>query len=92
MFQFSSTKLVSPVLKTIPRISHLPTMPDGLGVGGLEMTQANHIKKNDDFKLVIAFRIEGHNSLTIFMRFAGLAAALIAVAAKIAAMFISRAP
>jgi hypothetical protein len=83
---------VSPVLKTIRRISHLPTMPDGLGVGGLEMTQANQIKRNDDFKLVIVFRIEGHNSRAIIMRIAGIAAALIAVAAKIAAMFIAQAP
>ena len=67
-------------------------MPDGLGVGGLEMTQANHIKKNDDFKLVIVFRIEGHNSRAILMRFAAIAAALIAVAAKVAAMFIARVP
>jgi hypothetical protein len=67
-------------------------MPDGLGVGGLEMTQANHIKKNDDFKLVIVFRIEGHNSHALIMRFAGIAAALIAAVAKVAAMLIARAP
>jgi hypothetical protein len=92
MLGLYSTNVVSTVLKTIRRISPLPTMPDGLGVGGLEMTQENHIKKSDDFKLVIVFRIEGHNSRALIVRFAGIAAALIAVAAKVAAMFIARAP
>ncbi len=80
------------MLKTICRISPFPTMPDGLGVGGLEMTQENYVKKNDDFKLVNVLRIEGHNSRALIVRFAGIAAALIAVAAKAAAMFIARAP
>jgi len=56
------------------------------------MTHANQIKKSDDFKLVIVFRIEGHNSRAITLRFAGIAAALIAVGAKIVAMFVARAP
>jgi hypothetical protein len=74
------------------RISRLPTLPDGSGEGGLEMTQANQIKKSDDFKLVIVFRIEGHNSRAIILRVAGIAAALIAIGAKVVAMFIARAP
>ena len=75
------------------RISHLPTLPDGSGEGGLEMTQANQIKKNsDDFKVAIVIRIEGRNSRAIILRFAGIAAALIAVGAKVVAMLIARAP
>jgi len=56
------------------------------------MTQANQIKKNDDFRLAIVIRIEGRNSRAIILRFAGVAAALIAAGAKIVAMFIARAP
>jgi hypothetical protein len=56
------------------------------------MTQANQIKKSDDFKLVIVFRFEGRNSRAILLRFAGIAAALIAVGAKIVAVLIARAP
>jgi hypothetical protein len=74
------------------RISRLPTLPDGSGEGRLEMTQANQIKKNDAFRLAIVIRIEGRNSRAIILRFAGVAAALIAAGAKIVAMFIARAP
>jgi hypothetical protein len=57
------------------------------------MTQANQIQKNsDDFKVAIVIRIEGRNSRAIFLRFAGIAAALIAVGAKIATMLLARAP
>lgn len=76
----------------IRRISRLPTLPDGSGEGGLEMTQANQIKKSDDFKLVVVFRIEGQNSRAIILRFAGIAAALIALAAKITVMIMGRSP
>jgi len=78
--------------KEISRISRHPTLPDVVGEGGLEMTQANQIKKNDDFRLAIVIRIEGRNSRAIILRFAGVAAALIAAGAKIVAMFIARAP
>lgn len=76
----------------IRSLSRIPTLPDGSGEGGLKMTKANQIKKNNDFKFVIVFRIEGHNSRAIILRLAGIAAALIALAAKVAAMFIARAP
>ena len=56
------------------------------------MTQANQIKKSDDFKLVMVFRIEGQNSRAIILRIVGIAAALIAVGAKVFAFFIARAP
>ncbi|MGE0175042.1 MAG: hypothetical protein AB7T49_19770 [Oligoflexales bacterium] len=56
------------------------------------MTQTNQIQKNsDDFKLAIVIRIEGYNSRALVLRFAGIAAAMIAVAAKIAVMFMARA-
>lgn len=74
------------------RISRLPTLPDGSGEGGLEMAQANQIKKSDDFKLVMVFRIEGQNSRAIILRIVGIAAALIAVGAKVFALFLARAP
>jgi hypothetical protein len=77
--------------KPIRRISRLPTLPDGSGEGGLEMTQANQIKKSDDFKLVIVFRIEGQNSRAIILRFIGIAATLIAIAVKVVVMFSTRA-
>ena len=77
--------------KPIRRISRLPTLPDGSGEGGLEMTQANQIKKSDDFKLVIVFRIEGQNSRAIILRFIGIAATLIAIAVKVVVMFSARA-
>ncbi len=76
----------------IRSLSRLPTLPDGSGEGGLKMTKANQIKKNDDFKFVIVFRIEGHNSHAIILRFASIAAALIAIGAKVAALVIARAP
>ena len=78
------------MVKAIRRISRLPTLPDGSGEGGLEMTQANQIKKNDDFKLVIVFRIKGQNSRAIILRFAGIAATLIAIGVKIALMLVAR--
>ena len=81
----------SSVGKAIRSISRLPTLPDGSGEGGLEMTQANQIKKSDDFKLVIVFRIEGQNSRAIILRFAGIAATLIAIVTKIALMLMARA-
>jgi hypothetical protein len=57
------------------------------------MTQANQIRKNDDdFKVAIVIRIEGRNSRAIILRFAGIAAAMIAIGAKIATMLIARAP
>ena len=77
--------------KAIRRISHLPTLPDGSGEGGLEMTQSNQIKKSDDFKLVIVFRIEGQNSRAIILRLIGIAATLIAIAVKVAVIFSTRA-
>ena len=56
------------------------------------MTQSNQIqKKTDDFKLAIVIRIEGHNSRALVLRFAGIAAALITVAVKLALMFSVRA-
>jgi hypothetical protein len=77
----------------IRRISRLPTLPNGSGEGGLEMTQANQIQKSsDDFKVAIVIRIEGRNSRAIILRFAGIAAALIAVGAKVATMLLERAP
>lgn len=77
----------------ILRISRLPTLPAGSGEGGLEMTQANQIQKNsDDFKVAIVIRIEGRNNRAIILRFAGIAAALIAVGAKVATMLLARAP
>ena len=92
MFGVSGTSVTLSVVKALRRISRLPALPDGSGEGGLEMTQANQIKTNDDFKLVIAFRIVCHNSRLIILRFASIAAAPIAVAAKVAAIFIARAP
>ena len=56
------------------------------------MTQPNQIQKSDDFKLVIVFRIEGHNSRTIILRFVGIAVTIIAVAVKIAGLIMERAP
>ena len=56
------------------------------------MTQANQIKKSDDFKLVIVFRIEGQNSRAIVLRFVGVFATIIAICVKAATMFIGRAP
>jgi hypothetical protein len=76
--------------KAIRSISRLPTLPDGSGEGGLEMTQANQIKKSDDFKLVIVFRIEGQNSRAIILRFAGIAATLVAIAIKLALIIATR--
>jgi len=87
----TKTNVASSVVKPIRRISCLPTLPDGSGEGGLEMTQANQIQKNDDFKFVISFRIEGHNNSAILLRFASIAAALIAFGLKVAAMFLAQA-
>jgi hypothetical protein len=56
------------------------------------MTQANQIKKSDDFKVVIVFRIESQNCRAIILRLVGVAAALVAIGAKIATMLIARAP
>lgn len=50
------------------------------------MTQPNQIKKNDDFKLVIVFRIEGHNSRAFILRIVGIAATVIAIGVKIAVL------
>ena len=75
--------------KTIRRISRLPTLPDGSGEGGLEMTQANQIKKSDDFKLLIVLQMEGQNCRVIIMRFIGIAATLIAIGVKILSMIIA---
>jgi len=55
------------------------------------MTQPNQIKKSDDFKLVIVFRIEGQNSRAIMLRFVGIAVTLIVIAVKIALIFMERA-
>jgi hypothetical protein len=55
------------------------------------MTEANQIKKSDDFKLVIVFRIEGQNSRAIILRLIGIAATLIAIAVKVAVIFSTRA-
>jgi hypothetical protein len=56
------------------------------------MTQSNQIqKKTDDFKIAIVIRIEGNNSRALVLRFAGIAAALITVAVKLALMFSVRA-
>lgn len=78
--------------QVIRRISRLPTLPNGSGEGGLEMTQSNQIQKNDDFKLVIVFRIEGKNSRAIILRFVGILATIIAICVKAATMFAERAP
>jgi hypothetical protein len=56
------------------------------------MTQANQIKKNDDFKLVIVFRIEGQNSRAFMFRILGIVAAMIAVTVKIVSIVLVRAP
>ena len=53
---------MSSTVKVIRRLSRLLTLLDGSGEGGLEITKAIQIKKNDDFKLVIVFRIECQNS------------------------------
>lgn len=55
------------------------------------MTKANQIKKSDDFRLVIVFRVEGQNSRAMMVRFIGIAATLIAIAVKVAVMFSTRA-
>lgn len=55
------------------------------------MTQPNQIKKNNDFKLVIVFRIEGHNSRAVILRIVGIAVTLIAAGIKITAMLMARA-
>ena len=55
------------------------------------MTQANQIKKSDDFKLAITIRIDGRNGRAVILRFAGILAALIAVGTKIAMIFMARA-
>lgn len=55
------------------------------------MTQSNQIQKNDDFKLVIVFRIEGRNSRTFMVRIIGIATTVIAIGVKIAAMLVARA-
>jgi hypothetical protein len=89
-WQFGLNGAASSVGITIRRISRLPTLPDGSGEGGLEMTQANQIKKSDDFKLVIVFRIEGQNSRAIILRFVGIAATLVAIGVKLALMTATR--
>jgi len=65
------------------RISHLPTLPDGSGEGGLEMTQANQIKRSDDYKFVIVLRVEGHNSLQLLLRLFGAAVAVTTILFKL---------
>jgi hypothetical protein len=55
------------------------------------MTQPNQIKKNDDFKLVIVFRIEGQNSRAIIVRFVGILAMVIALSVKLVVMYLGRA-
>ncbi len=55
------------------------------------MTQPNQVKKSDDFKLVIVFRIEGQNSRAIMLRFVGIAVTLIAIAVKLAVLFMAKA-
>jgi hypothetical protein len=56
------------------------------------MTQPNQIQKQtDNFKMAIVIRIEGHNSRPLVLRFAGIAAALIMVAVKLALMLSVRA-
>jgi len=55
------------------------------------MTKPNQIQKSDDFKLAIVIRIEGSNSRALVLRFVGIAAALIAVAVKLALIFMARA-
>ena len=55
------------------------------------MTQANQIQKADDFKFVIVFRLEGQNSRALIVRFAGIAATLIALGIKIGMMYMARA-
>ena len=69
--------------KAIRRITRLPTLPDGSGEGGLEMTHTNQVKKNDDFKLVIVFRIEGKNCRSLLIRLVGIVATLIAIGIKV---------
>ena len=54
------------------------------------MTQSNQIQKNDDFKLVIVFRIEGSNSRALLVRIAGIVATIIAIGVKIAVMLLAR--
>jgi hypothetical protein len=56
------------------------------------MTQPNQIKKSDDFKLVIVFRVEGHNSRAGILRFAGVIATTFVVAIKLAALLVARMP
>ena len=54
------------------------------------MTQPNQIQKSDDFKLVIVFRIEGHNSRAVILRFVGIAVTIVAAVVKIAVMLMAR--
>ena len=56
------------------------------------MLKTHQIKKNDDFKLAIVFRIEGHNSRAVILRIVGIAVAIVAAGVKIALMFIVRSP
>jgi hypothetical protein len=57
------------------------------------MTQQNPIqKKIDDFSIAVIIHIEGHNSRALVLRIAGIAAAIIAVAVKVALLFMARAP
>ncbi len=55
------------------------------------MTKPNQIKKIDDFKLVIVFRIESQNSRAIMLRFVGIAVTLMAIAVRITLIFMERA-
>jgi hypothetical protein len=55
------------------------------------MTQSNQIRKSDDFKLVIVFRLEGQNSRAMILRFVGIIATLIAIGVKVAPMLMARA-
>jgi hypothetical protein len=54
------------------------------------MTQSNQIQKNDDFMLLIVFRIEVSNCRALMVKMAGIVATLIAFGVKIAVIFIGR--
>ena len=56
------------------------------------MTQPNQIKKNDDFKLVIVFRMEGHNSRAILLRVVGITVSFTMIVFKMFLLFVAKSP
>lgn len=65
-----------------PSIRHLS--PPVLGEGGFDMAQSsNIIPASNDFLLAISVRFEGRNARGLALRFFGVIAALVALAARI---------